>query len=40
VRGERLACCFLLDLGHYDCTTKRFTAVGAEPQEVTATEAA
>jgi hypothetical protein len=29
-----------LDLGHYDCRSKRFTAIGTEPQEVTATEAA
>jgi hypothetical protein len=28
------------DLGHYDARAKRFTAIGTEPQEVTATEAA
>ncbi|MFT3912923.1 MAG: IS481 family transposase [Anaeromyxobacteraceae bacterium] len=29
-----------LDLGHFDARTKRFTAIGTQPQEVTGTEAA
>jgi transposase InsO family protein len=38
--GRWLVSFMQLDLGHYDCRSKRFTAIGTEPQEVTTTEAA